>query len=80
MFTDSIKYDQFTITEAKHGSDLRKLMDWAVDKEKKHLRVKFKSGMGDFGGGNNVTVVMDGSVFSTKPLQKYIFTISTDVL
>jgi len=79
-FSGSVSEDQLSITELKHGHDLKDIMVWDVDKQRKKLTIKFKPGMGGFGTGNSVTISIDGSAFSTNPMEKYSFTIATDLL
>ncbi len=80
QFAESIDSDQLSIIEAKHNSDVKSIMEWGIDETRKKLTIKFKKGMGDFGGGDEVTVIVDGLAFATHPLQKFVFSISTDPL
>ncbi len=60
-FRDDIRPDQIVLREAKHGHDLRGVMSWRVRQNGRRLVIKFKPGMGDFGSGNSVEVLIDRS-------------------
>ena len=60
-FREVIRPEQIMIREAKHGHDLRGIMSWRVGQNGKRLVIKFESGMGDFGSGNRVEVLVDRS-------------------
>lgn len=77
---DTIESAQLAITEAKHGSDLKRTMTWSIEDQGKRLVVKFEPGKGDFGSDNYITVAIRGSAFVTEPQHTYVFEISTDVL
>lgn len=79
-FNQTIDQDELSVTEDKHGSDLKPIMTWTVDQHRKKLTIQFKSGMGDFGTGNSVTVRVSESALSPNPMQRYVFQISTDIL
>ena len=53
-FKARILPNQLEIREAKHGSDLREAMIWAVDEGGKRLTIQWQPGKGDFGSGNAV--------------------------
>jgi hypothetical protein len=63
-FRGVIRPDQIVIREAKHGHDLRGVMSWRVGRGEKQLVIKFKPGMGDFGSGNRVEVLIERSALS----------------
>jgi len=63
-FSDVIRPEQILIREAKHGHDLRNVMSWRVGQNGKRLVIRFKPGMGDFGSGNRVEVLIDRSALS----------------
>jgi hypothetical protein len=65
-FRGGIRPDQVVIREAKHGHDLRGLMSWRVGQHGKQLVIKFKPGMGDFGSGNRVEVLIERSALSCR--------------
>ncbi len=81
-FKGVISPEQLVIREAKHGHDLRGVMSWRVEQNGKRLVIKFKSGMGDFGRGNSVEVLVDRSAFSgvSSPNERFEWSINTDVL
>jgi len=80
-FRDTISADALVITEAKHHGDLRELMTWRVGGSGKHLLIQFKPGMGDFGSGNEITVVLDEAAFQPPTRdRKVIFTMTTDLI
>jgi hypothetical protein len=82
-FNDVINPEQIVIREAKHGHDLRDIMSWRVEKNGKRLVIKFKPGMGDFGGGNSVEVQVDRSAFAGDvecASNRFEWSINTDVL
>ena len=54
---------QIKITEAKHGHDLREIMDWRVNRDGKQIVIRFKPGKGGFGSGNSVEIEIDRSAF-----------------
>jgi hypothetical protein len=53
---------ELTVTDGKHGANLRDIMTWAVDRQGAGLVVRFRPGMGDFGTGNTVTVTVAQAV------------------
>lgn len=55
---------QIKITEAKHGHDLRDIMDWRVNRDGKQIVIRFKPGKGGFGSGNSVEIEIDRSAFA----------------
>jgi hypothetical protein len=82
-FNDAISPEQIIIREAKHGHDLRDIMSWRVGQNGKRLVVKFKPGMGDFGSGNSVEVLVDRSAFSggvNSQNIRFEWSINTDIL
>jgi hypothetical protein len=71
------------IREAKHGHDLRGMMSWHVGQSGKRLVIKFRPGMGDFGSGDSVEVVVDRSALSggaEAQSNRLEWSINTDVL
>ena len=82
-FADVISPEQIVIREAKHGHDLRGVMSWRVEQSGKRLVIKFKPGMGDFGSGNSVEVLVDRSAFLggvNSGNDRFEWSINTDVL
>jgi hypothetical protein len=58
---------QLRISEAKHGTNLIKLMTWRVSGDGKRLTIKFKYGTGDFGTGNRAEVTLYKTSFIVPP-------------
>jgi hypothetical protein len=82
-FNGVIVPEQIVIREAKHGHDLREVMSWRVEQNGKRLVIKFKPGMGDFGSGNSVEVLVDRSAFSggvNSQNERFEWSINTDIL
>ena len=79
-FNKSIDENELTIRESKHQADLKSIMSWTVDDNGKKLTIEFKRGAGDFGTGDDATVIIRGSAFVSNPEQDYMFQISTDIL
>jgi hypothetical protein len=77
---DTLEQDQLEVVDAKYARDIKGIMAWKVLDRGRGLLVKFKSGMGDFGTGNSVTLRIAGAAFDSSPLQTYSFTIPTDPL
>jgi hypothetical protein len=74
---------QIKITEAKHGHDLREIMDWRVNRGGKQIVIRFKPGKGGFGGGNSVEIEIDRSAFARLPgpgALRFRWVIETDVM
>jgi hypothetical protein len=82
-FNDVISHEQIVIREAKHGRDLRDVMSWRVQQNGRRLVIKFRPGMGDFGGGNSVEVLVNRSAFPggvNSQSNRFEWSINTDVL
>ncbi|HLX12780.1 MAG TPA: hypothetical protein VKS81_08200 [Bacteroidota bacterium] len=79
-FNRTIGIDELDIRDGKYVRDMKPILIWEVSKNGKSLVIKFKPGMGDFGSGNDVTVRINGSAFTTNPEQTYVFALSTDRL
>ena len=82
-FRNRISPNQIMIREAKHGHDLRRIMEWHVDRNGRRLTIRFKPGMGDFGSGNAVEVEIQRSAFTDQVSSgnnHFRWSINTDVL
>jgi len=79
-FEETIGPNELSLVDAKYNRELKELMTWTVDKSKKMLTVKFKSGMGDFGSGNAVTLVLKPGVFPADENQGFSISLPTDPL
>ena len=62
-----ISQQQLRIYEAKHGTNLIKLMTWHVSNAGKRLIIKFKDGTGDFGTGNRAEITLYKKSFIVPP-------------
>ena len=74
---------QIKITEAKHGHDLREIMDWRVNRDGKQIVIRFKPGKGGFGSGNSVEIEIDRSAFAQLAgagALRFRWVIETDVM
>jgi hypothetical protein len=74
---------QIKITEAKHGHDLREIMDWRVNQDGKQIVIRFKPGKGGFGSGNSVEIEIDRSAFARLANSgnlRFRWVIETDVM
>ena len=63
----TISPQQLRISEAKHGTNLIKLMTWDVSHDGKRLTIKFKPGTGDFGAGNRAKITLYKTSFIVPP-------------
>jgi hypothetical protein len=82
-FRETIRPDQLSIIEGKHGHDLKEIMTWRVEQNGKRLLIKFKPATGDFGSGNRVEIQVDRSAFVGQfesPNTHFAWSIDTDVL
>lgn len=82
-FNARILPSQLEIRDAKHNSDLREAMRWAVDKHGKKLTIHWPPGKGDFGSGNAVRVCVERSAFvigAEPPNDRECWSIGTDPL
>jgi hypothetical protein len=66
-FKKSVQPSQLKIFEAKHGSNIIKLMTWRVSEDRKQLTIKFKRGTGDFGTGNQAGITLYKTAFTVPP-------------
>lgn len=82
-FRETIDPGQIAILEAKHGHDLKEMVSWRVEQHGRRLVIRFKPGMGDFGSGNRVEVLVDRSAFMGRiesSNERFEWSIDTDVL
>jgi len=82
-FKARILANQLEIREAKHDSDLRGAMIWAVDEGGKRLTIQWQPDKGDFGSGNAVRVCIERSGFAVgaePPNGRECWSIGTDPL
>ncbi|MGE5432900.1 MAG: hypothetical protein ACM3QX_17590 [Syntrophomonadaceae bacterium] len=77
-FKKTITQDEISITDAKYSRELRDILVWYVDKSRKTLIIKLKNKNGDFGTGNDITVIISSEAFENARNQSYTFAISTD--
>jgi hypothetical protein len=78
-FNKTIKANELSIIEQKHGHELKNIMVWSVDKSRHKLTIKFKKGCGDFGSGNIVDVIIKSSAITGLPKEDITLSISTDI-
>lgn len=77
-FKKTVDQDEISITEAKRSRELKDILVWMVDKSRKTLTIKFKNKNGDFGSGDDITVIINPDAFENVRNQSYTFGISTD--
>jgi hypothetical protein len=66
-FKPKISSAQLSVTDGKYGRDLRDSLTWQVDLGGKRLTIRFKSGRGDFGSGNFLSISVHTTAFARAP-------------
>lgn len=56
--SNTIQPANFSIQDDKHSREFRKLMDFRLSQRGAHLTIRFKPGLGGFGGSRSVTVTI----------------------
>ena len=79
-FEETIGPNELSLVDVKYNRELKDMITWTVDKSKKTLTVKFKPGMGDFGSGNAVTILLKPGVFPADENQGLSLSLPTDPL
>ncbi len=77
-FKKSVAAADLSVKEAKHSAELKDLMVWSVDNAETRLTIKFKEGMGDFGSGNTVSIILGPGAFAGEHNDSFTASISTD--
>ncbi|MGE5432905.1 MAG: hypothetical protein ACM3QX_17625 [Syntrophomonadaceae bacterium] len=77
-FKKIIDQDEISITDAKYSRELKSILVWHVDKSRKTWIIKLKNENGDFGSGDDITVIIKPDAFENVHNQSYTFAISTD--
>jgi hypothetical protein len=79
-FPSKLDPSAIDISEAKHNRNVKDLMEWSVDPERKRLTIQFRPGAGDFGSGNRVEVKIRREVFQPGSQGALIWVVETDPL